>query len=77
MLKNFGANIETTSLDGKNIIKLASNNILHAKKYTVVGDISSAAFLIVALVWSRTRNYECWNKSFKNWMAKEMVQISS
>ena len=31
MLKNFGANIETTSQDGKNIIKLASTNICMPK----------------------------------------------
>ena len=61
MLKNFGANIETTSLDGKNIIKLASNNILHAKKYTVVGDISSAAFLIVAALISDSPGLEIMN----------------
>ena len=61
MLKNFGANIETTSLDGKNIIKLASNNILHAKNYTVVGDISSAAFLIVAALISNSPGLEIMN----------------
>tara|TARA_Y100000816_G_scaffold290628_1_gene279798 strand:+ start:3090 stop:4409 length:1320 start_codon:yes stop_codon:yes gene_type:complete len=54
MLKNFGASIETTSLDGKNIIKLSSSNNLHAKNYTVVGDISSAAFLIVAALISNS-----------------------
>ena len=48
MLKNFGANIEIASEGSKNIIKLAPSNHLHAKTYTVVGDISSAAFLIVA-----------------------------
>ncbi len=61
MLNNFGANIEKTSLDGKNIIKLASNNILHAKKYTVVGDISSAAFLIVAALISNSPGLEIMN----------------
>ena len=61
MLKNFGANIETTSLDGKNIIKLASTNILHAKNYTVVGDISSAAFLIVAALISNSPGLEITN----------------
>ena len=61
MLKNFGANIETTSLDGKNIIKLASSNILHAKNYTVVGDISSAAFLIVAALISNSPGLEITN----------------
>ena len=61
MLKNFGANIETTSLDGKNIIKLASSNDLHAKNYTVVGDISSAAFLIVAALISNSPGLEIMN----------------
>ena len=61
MLKNFGANIETTSLNGKNIIKLASTNILHAKNYTVVGDISSAAFLIVAALISNSPGLEITN----------------
>jgi len=61
MLKNFGANIETTSLDGKNIIKLASNNNLGAKNYTVVGDISSAAFLIVAALITSSPGLEITN----------------
>ena len=61
MLKNFGANIETTSLDGKNIIKLASSNDLSAKNYTVVGDISSAAFLIVAALISNSPGLEIMN----------------
>ena len=61
MLKNFGANIETTSLNSKNIIKLASCNNLHAKNYTVVGDISSAAFLIVAALISNSPGLEITN----------------
>ena len=61
MLDNFGANIETTFLDGKNIIKLAPNNILRAKNYTVVGDISSAAFLIVAALISDSPGLEITN----------------
>ena len=61
MLDNFGANIETTFLDGKNIIKLAPNNILRAKNYTVVGDISSAAFLIVAALISNSPRLEIMN----------------
>ena len=61
MLKNFGANIEITSLDGKNIIKLDSTNNLHAKNYTVVGDISSAAFLIVAALISNSPGLEIIN----------------
>ena len=61
MLNNFGANIETTFLDGKNIIKLAPNNILRAKNYTVVGDISSAAFLLVAALISNSPGLEIMN----------------
>ncbi|MFL2724076.1 MAG: 3-phosphoshikimate 1-carboxyvinyltransferase, partial [Gammaproteobacteria bacterium] len=61
MLKNFGANIEITSLDGKNIIKLDSTNNLYAKNYTVVGDISSAAFLIVAALISNSPGLEIIN----------------
>jgi len=61
MLNNFGANIKTTFLDGKNIIKLAPNNILHAKNYTVVGDISSAAFLIVAALITNSPGLEIMN----------------
>ena len=61
MLKNFGANIEIASLDGKNIIKLDSTNNLHAKNYTVVGDISSAAFLIVAALISNSPGLEIIN----------------
>ena len=54
MLKHFGANIETSSQDGKNFIKLASSNDLNAKNYNVVGDISSAAFLVVAALISNS-----------------------
>jgi len=61
MLNNFGANIETTFLDGKNIIKLAPNNILRAKNYTIVGDISSASFLIVAALISNSPGLEIMN----------------
>lgn len=61
MLKNFGANIQTIFLDGKNIIKLAPNNILRAKNYTVVGDISSASFLIVAALISNSLGLEIMN----------------
>ena len=61
MLKNFGANLEITSEDDKNIIKLASSNNLHAKNYNVVGDISSAAFLIVAALISDSPGLEITN----------------
>ena len=61
MLKHFGANIETSAQDGKNVIKLASSNDLHAKNYNVVGDISSAAFLIVAALISNSSGLEITN----------------
>ena len=61
MLKHFGANIETFSQDGKNVIKLASSNDLHAKNYNVVGDISSAAFLIVAALIGNSPGLEIMN----------------
>ena len=61
MLKNFGANIEIAKKDGKNIIRLGSSNHLNAKNYTVVGDISSAAFLIVAALISNSPGLEITN----------------
>ena len=61
MLNNFGANIEISSKDGKNIIQLSSSNQLTAKNYKVVGDISSAAFLIVAALISKSSGLEITN----------------
>ncbi|MDA9660251.1 3-phosphoshikimate 1-carboxyvinyltransferase [Pseudomonadota bacterium] len=61
MLKNFGANIEIASEGGKNIIQLAPSNHLHAENYKVVGDISSAAFLIVAALISDSPGLEITN----------------
>ena len=61
MLKNFGANIEIAKKGGKNIIRLGSSNHLNAKNYTVVGDISSAAFLIVAALISNSPGLEITN----------------
>jgi len=61
MLKNFGANIEITKKDEKNIIRLGPSNHLTAKNYTVVGDISSAAFLIVAALISNSPGLEITN----------------
>ena len=54
MLKNFGANLEIATEGNKNIIQLAPSHHLNAKNYTVVGDISSAAFLIVAALISNS-----------------------
>ena len=61
MLSNFGANIEISSEGGKNIIQLSSSNQLTAKNYKVVGDISSAAFLIVAALISKSSGLEITN----------------
>ena len=61
MLKNFGANIEIASEGGNNIIQLAPSNHLHAENYKVVGDISSAAFLIVAALISDSPGLEITN----------------
>ena len=54
MLKNFGANITVTQQDTKNIIRLENDLRLSAKDYQVVGDISSAAFLIVGALISKS-----------------------
>ena len=48
MLKYFGANITTKEYEGGQDIILDTNNKLEAKDYSVVGDFSSASFLIVA-----------------------------
>ena len=61
MLKNFGGNIEIASEGSKNIIQLAPSNHLHAENYKVVGDISSAAFLIVAALISDSPGLEITN----------------
>jgi len=54
MLKNFGANITVTQQETKNIIRLDNDLPLSAKDYQVVGDISSAAFLIVGALISKS-----------------------
>ena len=48
MLKYFGANITTKKYEGGQDIILDTNNKLRGKDYSVVGDFSSASFLIVA-----------------------------
>ena len=58
MLKNFGANITISQKDTKNIIHLESKALLKAKNYQVVGDISSAAFLIVGALISQSEKLE-------------------
>ena len=54
MLKNFGADLEITSKGTKKVIQLSPINHLQGKDYTVVGDISSAAFLIVGALISNS-----------------------
>ncbi len=61
MLKNFGANLKIATKGSKNIIQLAPSNHLNAKNYSVVGDISSAAFLIVAALISNSSDLEITN----------------
>jgi 3-phosphoshikimate 1-carboxyvinyltransferase len=61
MLEYFGANIKITSEGSKNTIQLSPSNYLQAKDYTVVGDISSAAFLIVAALISNSSGLEIVN----------------
>ena len=61
MLKNFGANIEIAKKDGKEYYSTWPSNHLSAKNYTVVGDISSAAFLIVAALISNSPGLEITN----------------
>jgi len=61
MIKNFGGNLEIAFEGSKNIIQLAPSNQLTAKNYTVVGDISSAAFLIVAALISHSPGLEITN----------------
>tara|TARA_Y100000389_G_scaffold153326_1_gene153516 strand:+ start:13 stop:963 length:951 start_codon:yes stop_codon:yes gene_type:complete len=58
MLKNFGANITIAQKDSKNVICLAGKASLKAKDYQVVGDISSAAFLIVGALISQSEKLE-------------------
>ena len=61
MLNHFGANLEIRSEGSKNIIQLATSNHLKAKNYSVVGDISSAAFLIVAALISNSSGLKITN----------------
>ena len=61
MLNHFGADLEIRSEGSKNIIQLATSNHLKAKNYTVVGDISSAAFLIVAALISNSSGLKITN----------------
>lgn len=55
MLKSFGVNLEITQHDKKNIISLYPGSFLEPKILQVVGDISSAAFLIVGALISKSK----------------------
>ena len=48
MINYFGGNIEQTKKDSGNIITLHKSKLISKTSYEVVGDFSSAAFLIVA-----------------------------
>jgi len=48
MLKYFGANIQTEKIDNGQKIILKSDGKLEPKDYSIVGDFSSASFLIIA-----------------------------
>ena len=57
----FGANITIAQKDSKNIICFAGKASLKAMDYQVVGDISSAAFLIVGALISQSEKLEICN----------------
>ena len=48
LLRHLGANIEIKKLKNKNVIKISGPNTLKPKNIVIPGDISSAAFIIVA-----------------------------
>ena len=61
MLKYFGADIEIISENSKNIIELSSGSKLKPLNYIVVGDISSAAFLIVGALITQSPELKIFN----------------
>ena len=61
MLKYFGADIEIISENSKNIIQLYSGSKLKPLNYKVVGDISSAAFLIVGALITQSPELKIFN----------------
>ena len=56
MINYFGGNIEHTKKDSGNIITLHKPKLISRPSYEVVGDFSSAAFLIVAGVIAKESN---------------------
>jgi 3-phosphoshikimate 1-carboxyvinyltransferase len=56
MINYFGGNIENTKKDSGNIITLHESKLTSRQSYEVVGDFSSAAFLIVAGVIAKESN---------------------
>ena len=50
MLKSFGANIKTTKIDNKKIIKIIGQKELSPKNIDVPNDLSSSAFFIVSAI---------------------------
>ena len=53
MIKYFNGDIESHFKDGKNHIKLLTSNLNSNSSYEIVGDFSSASFLIVACLISK------------------------
>ena len=56
MISYFGGNIESTKKDSGNIITLHESKLTSRSSYEVVGDFSSAAFLIVAGLIAKESN---------------------
>ena len=56
MINYFGGNIESTKKDSGNIITLHESKLTSRPSYEVVGDFSSAAFLIVAGLIAKESN---------------------
>ena len=56
MINYFGGNIESTKKDSGNIITLHESKLTSRSSYEVVGDFSSAAFLIVAGLIAKESN---------------------
>ena len=56
MINYFGGNIESTKKDSGNIITLNESKLTSRSSYEVVGDFSSAAFLIVAGLIAKESN---------------------
>ena len=66
MINYFGGNIEHTKKDSGNIITLHKPKLISRPSYEVVGDFSSAAFLIVAGVIAKESNILIKNVGLKS-----------